>query len=69
MTVPRPRPTDVLVHHPDGTSELCELAYDGLTDEGMHRWVVAGEITRADRITIGVLPARTTIAVALREEH
>lgn len=35
----------------------------------LHRWVVAGEITRAGRITIGVLPARTTIAVALREEH
>ncbi len=69
MTVPGSRPTDVRVHHPDGTSELCELAYDGLTDEGVHRWVVAGEITRADRITIGALPARTTIAVALREEH
>jgi hypothetical protein len=57
------KPENVQVHRPDGTIIDCELVHEGIDDQGMDRWVIAGVDFNMgeDHLTIGVMPARTSI--------
>jgi hypothetical protein len=57
------RPVDVeIVNQLTGERLPCELAYDRLDAEGIHRWVVATPLyPDVEKVTIAVLPPRTRV--------
>jgi len=61
----RPRPQGVAIHHADGTITACELAYQGVNDDGMTVWEIATQVrfTKGDQLHVDVFPAQTTIAM------
>lgn len=62
------RPVDVVIHHHDGTTTPCELAYRGVDDTGMHDWQALTPMGPGERLTVGVLPGRTSISFPDPEE-
>lgn len=60
---PGDRPSDVfIVNRTTGEKLPCELAYLGVSDEGMHEWGISAEMDLAtEKLTIGVFPPRTSI--------
>jgi len=59
------KPENVQIHRPDGTVLNCELAHEGVDDEGMDHWVIANAVFHpADHVTIGVLPPKTSLGFA-----
>jgi hypothetical protein len=57
------RPTDAVIERWDGTRIPLELVYAGLTKNGQHEWQTMTPIYPGDRLHVGVLPGKTTIAV------
>lgn len=62
------RPTDVVVVRFDDTRVPCELVYEGETEDLGHVWRSLTEVGVTDRVECAVLPPRTTIRFATREE-
>ena len=66
------RPVDVfIVNRVTGEKLPCELSYRGVNDDGLHEWAVATPFDSAtEKLTIGMLPARTTVVAfaVIREE-
>lgn len=55
------RPEGVTIHHPDGTTTVCELAYVGIED-GLHTWAAATPYRPGrDQVTIEMLPAHSCV--------
>jgi hypothetical protein len=58
------RPVDVcIVNQVTGQKLPCELRYVGINSEGCHEWQIDTTFDpRTERVTIGVLPPRTTLS-------
>ena len=58
------RPVDVcIVNRVTGAKLPCELSYAGIDDEGLHEWQVGTPFDpETEKLTIGVLPPRTTLS-------
>jgi hypothetical protein len=59
------RPQGVAVHHADGTITPCELAYQGINNEGVTVWKVATKVrfNDGDRLCVDSLPGMNAIAM------
>jgi hypothetical protein len=56
------KPVGVRLHRADGTVLNCELADEGVDDEGMHNWRIANAVYRpGDSITVEELPPMTGV--------
>jgi hypothetical protein len=63
------RPTNVRVVKSDGTVIPCELAYQGINDQGCHEWSIATEVNlrEGDKLLVEMLPGHTSITMPTRD--
>ncbi|GAA4845613.1 hypothetical protein GCM10023201_41170 [Actinomycetospora corticicola] len=71
MTDPTP-PTDVRVRRADGSTVPLDLTYEGIGDDGCHRWVATAPTWIGDdsavHLECALLPPETTIVLELDGE-